>query len=154
MPLEESRRRELIESLTAINEARVAGSMDAPEPLAATWGDPAVRLAVYGSLAPGEVNHHVIADIPGDWTQGFVRGTVHMKGWGSHFGFPGMTWEPRSAERIPIRLFSSPELPRHWDRIDDFEGDGYLRILVPVEGVGDAPIVANIYQLREGASRA
>jgi gamma-glutamylcyclotransferase (GGCT)/AIG2-like uncharacterized protein YtfP len=147
MSSEETAYRQLVDALKSINRARMAGRPD-PEVALPPW-DADTRLAVYGSLAPNQVNHHVIADIPGEWTDGFVRGTVRMKGWGSHVGFPGMTWHPGSDDRVPIRLFASPELQRHWSRIDDFEGEDYVRILVPVEGMGEMPLVANIYQLRE-----
>ena len=34
------------------------------------------RLAVYGSLAPGECTHHVIAHLRGVWSAGVVRGIL------------------------------------------------------------------------------
>jgi hypothetical protein len=40
---------------------------------------PASRFAVYGSLAPGQVNYAVLADIPGTWEDGFVRGVLQQK---------------------------------------------------------------------------
>ena len=73
---------------------------------------------------------------------------MQTKGWGSHMGFPGLTWLPNSDERIPVQLFTSSELPAQWRRIDEFEGRDYVRILVPVEGVRDDPVVANLYQIR------
>jgi gamma-glutamylcyclotransferase (GGCT)/AIG2-like uncharacterized protein YtfP len=82
------------------------------------YNSPSTRLAVYGSLAPGEVNHHVVETITGVWEDGFVHGKLHMKGWGRHVGFPGLIWLPRSGERVPVRLFTSQELPAHWSRID------------------------------------
>jgi gamma-glutamylcyclotransferase (GGCT)/AIG2-like uncharacterized protein YtfP len=30
-------------------------------------------LIVYGSLAPGEINHHIISHIKGTWSNGFIR---------------------------------------------------------------------------------
>ena len=149
MPSEQVPSRQLVDTLRKINAGRMVGREILVDEVAPTCGDPDSRLAVYGSLAPGEVNHHVIAEIAGEWTNGVVRGTVRMKGWGSHVGFPGMTWDPGSEDRIPIRLFASPELRRHWSRIDEFEGEDYVRILVPVERAGGAPLVSNIYQLRE-----
>ena len=41
-----------------------------------TLYDASHRLAVYGSLAPGQTNHHVVADIPGTWTGGTVEGLL------------------------------------------------------------------------------
>ena len=49
------------------------------------------RLVVYGTLAPGESNEHVMADIPGRWTPAVVRGTRVDSGRGAAFGYPGLT---------------------------------------------------------------
>ena len=46
-----------------------------------------------------------------------------------------------------MKLFTSPDLPARWQRLDRFEGDGYRRILVPVEHEGVVIAVANIYEL-------
>ena len=48
------------------------------------------RLAVYGTLRPGHPNHQMIADIPGRWLQGQVRGRLVDQGWGAAFGSPGL----------------------------------------------------------------
>ena len=138
----------LIATLEKVNTDRERGETEDHEVIEALFDNPSKRLAVYGSLAPGEVNHHVIETLAGIWEDGFVRGKVHMKGWGSHVGFPGLTWLPTSSERVPTRLFTSAELPQHWDRLDQFEGADYVRILVLVEGADDAAVVANLYQIR------
>ncbi len=103
------------------------------------------RLAVYGSLAPGQPNHRVIQAIRGAWHDGFVRGRLKRTGWGSGIGFPAFTWDP-GGDRVRVKLLVSSELPRHWERLDAFEGADYLRILVPVEDEGGRLIaVANLY---------
>ncbi len=114
--------RQSIESVEAL-EASVVASLLA---------EPRHRLAIYGTLAPGEVNHSQIAGIPGQWSEGFVRGELAYTGWGAEHGFPALTWRP-DGPRVDVQLFTSPELDRHWQRLDDFEGEGYCRILVPVE---------------------
>lgn len=101
------------------------------------------RLAVYGSLAPGEVNAHVLDGLTGDWSTGTVRGDLLPVGWGAAHGFPALRWR-RDGPVVPVRLFESLDLPAHWARLDGFEGDDYRRIVVPVTtGSGDVP--ANIY---------
>ncbi len=138
----------LIAALEKVNTVRERGETEDHETIEALFDNPSKRLAVYGSLAPGEVNHHVIEAVRGSWQVGFVRGAVKMKGWGSHVGFPGMTWVPSSDHCVPVVLFTSAELPQHWDRLDQFEGADYVRVLVLVEGVNDAAVVANLYQIR------
>ncbi|HEV2688593.1 MAG TPA: gamma-glutamylcyclotransferase family protein [Bryobacteraceae bacterium] len=104
------------------------------------------RLAVYGTLAPGESNHWVLDGLEGTWTAGTVRGTLRPAGWAATHGFPGLIWNPEG-ERIAVKIFESRDLPRHWERIDAFEGDDYPRRLIPVERDGRL-VIANIYPLR------
>jgi gamma-glutamylcyclotransferase (GGCT)/AIG2-like uncharacterized protein YtfP len=106
---------------------------------------PSHRLAVYGSLAPGAENQRVLSELKGVWTKGIVKGHRDAAGWGQTFGFPALIWDPNGAE-IAVDLFHSPELPKHWNRIDEFEGDDYQRILVPIQQ-GAQVVVANIYAL-------
>jgi gamma-glutamylcyclotransferase (GGCT)/AIG2-like uncharacterized protein YtfP len=89
------------------------------------------RLAIYGTLAPGKVNHHQISPLAGTWQRGTVRGNLLSSGWGAALGFPGLVLDPLGP-LIEVDLFESPELPAHWARLDDFEGSGYERVLVTV----------------------
>ena len=84
------------------------------------------RLAVYGSLAPGEVNHHQLAGLKGSWHPGTVRGTRFE----SH-GFAGLVLDP-AGPTVNVQVFESSELPDHWARLDEFEGDGYRRVVTRV----------------------
>ena len=112
---------------------------------------PSHRLAVYGSLAPGKKNHHVMAGAQGTWRQAVLRGSLRNAGWGAGEGFPGFLWDGTSAP-VAAQVFSSPDLPQHWQRLDEFEGREYARILVPVE-IGDGEIeVCNVYALAERTS--
>ncbi len=144
---------ELVHTLQIINAARERGDIDDSAEVDRRFDRPSTRLAVYGSLAPGKSNHGIIEDIAGTWNPGFVRGDFLRQGWGTHVGFPGMNWDPKSRNRINVEVFTSEDLPAHWDRLDDFEGEDYLRILVPVEGLTGGPIVANIYRVRQTVNR-
>jgi gamma-glutamylcyclotransferase (GGCT)/AIG2-like uncharacterized protein YtfP len=101
------------------------------------------RLAVYGSLAPGQANHHVLAGLRGEWRDGTVRGDLHPVGWGMTFGFPALAWRA-DGPVVPVKLFESFDLPAHWRRLDAFEGNAYRRVVVPVK-IGDSDLPANIY---------
>jgi gamma-glutamylcyclotransferase (GGCT)/AIG2-like uncharacterized protein YtfP len=103
------------------------------------------RLAVYGSLAPGKPNHHQLESLEGSWEEGIVRGHLDPAGWGQAMGFPGIRWDPESGA-VPVLLFTSRDLPRHWRRLDAFEGSEYRRILVPVE-MRNRVVAANIYEI-------
>lgn len=106
------------------------------------------RFAVYGTLAPGKPNHHHLSGLDGTWTQGhFVTGRLEPSGWGADMGYPALRWS-ESGDAIEVQLFASDDLPEHWARLDAFEGDEYLRILVPVHAPNGPMTVANLYAAR------
>ena len=107
------------------------------------------RLAVYGSLAPGESNHRELAGLPGEWTQGYVTGELHDRGWAASQGYPGLCWDPDSTHKVEVKVFTSPALVGCWGRLDAFEGEGYQRILVPVHETCASFTVANLYEVRQ-----
>lgn len=89
------------------------------------------RLATYGSLSPGQVNHHEVARLKGRWLRGMVQGKLIDGGWGTAIGFPGLVLDP-SGPPVEVYLFESPDLPDHWTRLDEFEGSGYRRVVTQV----------------------
>ena len=109
------------------------------------------HLAVYGTLAPGRSNHHVIAHLGGDWREGYVEGERSDHGWGATHGYPGLRWVPGDA-RVAVRLLASPALSEAWPEIDRFEGSDYRRVLAPVHvDTADGRrliAVANVYEVR------
>jgi gamma-glutamylcyclotransferase (GGCT)/AIG2-like uncharacterized protein YtfP len=105
------------------------------------------RLAVYGTLAPGGPNHHQLAGLHGRWLRGTVRGWLSASGWAASLGYPALTLDPMGP-LVDVQLFESLDLPNHWPRLDEFEGNEYRRVVTPVstaEGVVPACIyvVAN-----------
>ena len=92
---------------------------------------PDTRLAIYGTLAPGRVNHHQISALAGYWQRGTVKGKLFPSGWGSALGFPGLVLDPLGPS-VDVDLFESMELPEHWARLDEFEGSGYRRVVTTV----------------------
>lgn len=103
------------------------------------------RLATYGSLSPGQVNHHELAALKGHWRQGTVKGRLTNSGWGTALGFPGLTLDP-SGPLVEVYLFESSDLPDHWSRLDEFEGSGYRRVVTQVHTPG-GDLSACIYVL-------
>lgn len=137
--------------LRRVNALRYAGEPSvewtATEEMLESLFQTSCRLAVYGTLAPGAPNHHVLGNVCGEWSQGDIHGDLHETGWGAEHGYPAVRWNPRS-ERVAVHLLESEHLARLWDRLDRFEGAGYQRILVPVF-CGDTIIaIANIYEAR------
>jgi len=105
------------------------------------------RHFVYGTLAPGRPNEHVLAGVPGEWEPATVRGDLHQDGWGAAAGFPAILLNEDGPE-VRGHLFSSASLCEHWERLDDFEGEGYERALTTTVLRGGRTLAAYIYVLR------
>ena len=84
------------------------------------------RLFVYGTLAPGRPNEHILAPLSGTWEPATMRGTLIAEGWGAAAGYPGIVPDA-TCEPVPGFVFKSADLAQHWSRLDAFEGDGYER---------------------------
>ena len=106
------------------------------------------RLFVYGTLAPGRPNEHVLSEIGGSWEAATVTGKLYPKGWGAEMGYPGIVLDEHGNE-IQGFLFSSEKLSDHWVRIDDFEGESYERVLTVVKLKDNRTVNAYIYTLKE-----
>lgn len=102
------------------------------------------RLASYGTLAPGRVNHHIMDGMDGHWSEGFVRGQLIEVGWGNEQGYPALIPDP-NGDKIPVHIFESRDLPEHWERLDTFETEEYTRIILPIE-TETGMIEASIYR--------
>jgi gamma-glutamylcyclotransferase (GGCT)/AIG2-like uncharacterized protein YtfP len=109
-------------------------------------GEAERRLAAYGTLAPGEANHDVIAGLRGSWTRGHVHGDLHDRGWGATEGFPGLRSRPEGP-RVAVWVLTSADLPEHWARLDAFEGPAYRRVVVPVHLDGGGLVLASLYEV-------
>ncbi|HEX5664686.1 MAG TPA: gamma-glutamylcyclotransferase family protein [Xanthomonadaceae bacterium] len=104
------------------------------------------RLFVYGTLAPGRPNAHVLANVPGEWEAATVAGRLFQQGWGAAAGYPGIVLD-QQGEAVEGFLFSSQHLSGHWARLDAFEGEGYERVLTTAKRKDGTAVDAYIYQL-------
>jgi gamma-glutamylcyclotransferase (GGCT)/AIG2-like uncharacterized protein YtfP len=84
------------------------------------------RLAAYGSLRPDEKHHDEVSRLGGRWLQGCVHGAVREVD-----GYPALTWDAEGPA-VPVAVLESGRLGEAWGGIDRFEGEGYVRSLVPV----------------------
>jgi gamma-glutamylcyclotransferase (GGCT)/AIG2-like uncharacterized protein YtfP len=101
--------------------------------------NPETKLIVYGSLAPGEANHFLLAGLMGEWHRCLIRG--HM---GHYRGFKSFSYDHKGPEH-PAWLLESPELPQVIPDLDNFEGEEYERILIPAQ-VEARWVMAQIYE--------
>jgi gamma-glutamylcyclotransferase (GGCT)/AIG2-like uncharacterized protein YtfP len=104
------------------------------------------RLFVYGTLAPGRANAHVLAPVPGTWEPASVTGTLFAEGWGAAAGYPGLVLSS-DGDRVDGLLFTSGALDSHWERLDAFEGDGYRRVSTTVTRQDGTTVDAFVYTL-------
>jgi gamma-glutamylcyclotransferase (GGCT)/AIG2-like uncharacterized protein YtfP len=104
------------------------------------------RLFVYGTLAPGRPNEHVLAEVRGTWEPATVRGTLLQEGWGAAAGYPGIVLDDH-ADEVSGLIFASEELSAHWTRLDQFEGAGYERVLTSAKLQDGMLVEAHIYVL-------
>lgn len=105
------------------------------------------RLFVYGTLAPGRVNAHILGGIDGKWEAATVNGILHPDGCGEAAGFPAIVLD-ETGPVVEGFLFTSDQLADHWARIDDFEGNGYERVLATVRCADGSLVEAFLYALR------
>lgn len=104
------------------------------------------RLATYGSLAPGQENHHILNGVDGVWIEGTVGGTLVQMGWGADLGYPAIILDETN-ERVNVWILESAALPDHWQRLDAFEGEQYDRVTTVADtALGGLPV--SIYALR------
>ncbi len=96
------------------------------------------RLIVYGTLAPGQENAHVLAPLTNAvWHSCHVPGRVDRTGRYPFF-YPGVGWEL-------AQVCESNTLALHIADIDAFEGPEYRRILWPLWTPATGWAVGHIY---------
>ena len=105
------------------------------------------RLFVYGTLAPGKENQHVLGDLPGNWREATVRGRLVDEGWGAALGSPAIVPDDQ-AEPVEGFVFSSSRLAERWQQLDAFEGSGYRRVRVVARLAEGGTVEAWVYALR------
>jgi gamma-glutamylcyclotransferase (GGCT)/AIG2-like uncharacterized protein YtfP len=66
-------------------------------------------------------------------------------------GYPGIILDVHGGE-VEGFLFSSESLTEHWARLDEFEGEGYERILTTVKRKDGTVVEAYIYTLSKNGS--
>jgi len=110
--------------------------------------EPIDRLFVYGTLAPGRPNEHVLKPLGGSWKKAWVRGHLHEEGWGAAMGYPAIVLDAKG-DKVEGLLFQSDKLPDFWEELDAFEGEAYERQIVQLELPDKTHLDAYIYSLRK-----
>ena len=146
--------RALMELIDVVNLARRRGAIasDAESQLDSLFGT-GNRLAVYGSLAPGRQNHHIVAPLGGTWVDGVVEGDLVTYGWGAALGYPALRLNT-GGPAVRVQVLTTASLRAAWAYLDAFEGAAYRRVLVPVwtssRDERELITVANLYEASHG----
>ena len=107
-----------------------------------------MNLFIYGTLAPGKPNEHVLKDVNGTWRKAMVKGHLFSSGWGAELGFPGIVLD-KEGEEVHGQVFNSSELAEHWNMLDDFEGEGYRRVITSAQLETGELVETFIYELTQ-----
>jgi len=108
------------------------------------------RLFIYGTLAPGCPNHHIVSHIEGTWTPGRVKGSLVKEGWGAAMGFLGIVLNNDSTDESYVdgMILSASTLRDNWQMLDEFEGDGYERALTNAFLDSGETVNVHVYQVK------
>jgi gamma-glutamylcyclotransferase (GGCT)/AIG2-like uncharacterized protein YtfP len=106
------------------------------------------RLFVYGTLAPGRSNHHLLEDCPGSWQRPRLQGHLLDEEWGAQFGFPGIV-PSNEADYVEGYVLTSDGLRERWAMLDAFEGKEYQRAPVQVYLANEESVAAFVYVIAE-----
>lgn len=105
------------------------------------------HLFVYGTLAPNQTNEHILAPINGTWRPATIRGKLYPNGIGATLGYPAIIPD-KDEEIVKGLVFSSDDLANHWQRIDEFEGEGYQRVEIETTLADGEVLRAFVYALK------
>ncbi|RDE19967.1 gamma-glutamylcyclotransferase [Motiliproteus coralliicola] len=103
-------------------------------------------LFVYGSLAPGQSNQHLLAELPGSWQPAHVQGRLEQLSRGAAKGYLAIELDDK-ADEVPGLLFCSKALAGFWPRLDAFEGVAYRRVLTSARLENGSQVEAYVYEI-------
>lgn len=105
-------------------------------------------LFVYGTLMPNCPNSHVLENIVGKFVPATVTGELIGAGWSASMGYPGIKLDPHG-DTVHGFLFYSHNLDDHWESLDAFEGEEFIRTAVNVERYDELDVNTFIYVLKD-----
>jgi len=105
------------------------------------------RLFVYGTLQPGESMNHLLGSIGGVWNKGTIRGELIQAGEIPGFPYPGVILNDKG-DTVPGYLFTSENLSAHWEKLDQYEGSSYKRVMTYVSLPDGRTVKSYIYELK------
>ena len=105
-------------------------------------------LFVYGTLMPNCPHGNVLEEVVGKFIPATVNGFLKDEGWSASMGYPGIKLNDQG-DTVHGFLFYSNNLINHWERIDEFEGEEFVRVPVVVERYDEFEVDTYVYVLKE-----
>ncbi len=98
---------------------------------------------------PNCPNAYVLEDIVGKFVPATVKGKLIDAGWSAGMGYPGIRLEMGN-DTIHGFLFYSDNLINHWEKLDIFEGEEFIRMpVVATRDDNEMEIETFIYTLKD-----
>jgi gamma-glutamylcyclotransferase (GGCT)/AIG2-like uncharacterized protein YtfP len=102
--------------------------------------EPSKKLLIYGTLKSGQPNSQLLDELRSENLNASIWGFVEEEE-----NLPFFTFTISSlTNKISVELIINNSLPKHFDKLDRFEGEKYVRLLIPYEYNG-AILIGNIY---------
>jgi len=80
--------------------------------------------------------------------KGIIKGQLTNEGWGAELGYFGFKHSHiDEQDKIEAHILFSEEIVDNWLYLDEFEGNGYIRILTKFELENGEVGVGNIYAI-------
>ncbi len=104
-------------------------------------------LFVYGTLMPNCPHGEVLEKVVGKFVPATANGFLKDAGWSASMGYPGMRLD-EEGDTVHGFLFYSNNLINHWENLDEFEGEEFVRVPVTVERYDEFEVDTFIYVLK------
>lgn len=106
--------------------------------------EPNKKLLVYGTLRKGSSNAEIIDILRTEYQEVYVWGFIEVEN-----NLPYYTFSISSpANKIKVELIVNNDLPKYYDKLDVFEGEKYIRSIVPYE-INGKILTGYIYEKKQ-----
>ena len=105
------------------------------------------NLFVYGTLQKGKQHQSILGKIKGKWKKGYVNGKLYNICSGPDYGYPGLKLDPKGF-KIYGMIFQSKNLENYIEKIDEFEGNNYKRVISKVFLKNGSKINSYLYEIK------
>ena len=99
---------------------------------------------VYGTLQPGMQNDKILKDFKGNWKKGYVLGKLLNLETGDDYGHPVLELDNKGS-KIYGMILKSKDIEKNINKIDDFEGKDYLRVVSNIFFEDGSKTLAYVY---------